>query len=85
MRLLSKVVVGRQIGPLLIFFQMNLFRRAFLVSCLGGILFCSTGCTTAVIAGAAAAGGYIAHENGYRLRNPVTRNSSRDDSNADGK
>ncbi len=30
-----------------------------------------SGCTTAVIAGAAAAGGYIAHEKGYRVRNPV--------------
>ena len=53
--------------------------------CLGGILFNNIGCTTAVIAGAAAAGGYIAHEKGYRLRNPVTRNSSGDEPNADEK
>jgi shikimate 5-dehydrogenase len=33
----------------------------------------SGGCATAVIAGAAAAGGYIAHEKGYRVRNPVTK------------
>jgi len=37
------------------------------------LLFVNTGCATAVIAGAAAAGGYVAHEKGYRLRNPVTR------------
>ena len=33
------------------------------------------GCT-AVVAGAAAAGGYIAHEKGYRVRNPVTKKNS---------
>lgn len=32
-----------------------------------------TGCTTAVIAGAAAAGGYIAHEKGYRVRSPIVK------------
>jgi len=64
---------------------MAFFRRALLFSCLGGILFNVTGCTAAIVAGAAAAGGYIAHEKGYRVRNPVTRNSSKDDSNADGK
>jgi uncharacterized protein YceK len=32
-----------------------------------------SGCATAVIAGAAAAGGYIAHEKGYRVRNPIVR------------
>lgn len=30
------------------------------------------GCAAAVVAGAAA-GGYIAHEKGYRVRNPVTK------------
>lgn len=33
----------------------------------------SGGCATAVVAGAAAAGGYIAHEKGYRWRNPLTK------------
>jgi hypothetical protein len=33
----------------------------------------STGCTTAVVAGAAAAGGYVAHKEGYRVRNPVIK------------
>ena len=64
-------------------FAMKILRCAMLSLCLGGVLFSNAGCTTAVIAGAAAAGGYIAHEKGYRLRNPVTRSSSQDDSNAD--
>lgn len=37
------------------------------------MLFVNTGCATAVIAGAAAAGGYLAYEKGYRVRNPVTK------------
>ncbi len=32
-----------------------------------------SGCATAVLAGAAAAGGYIAYEKGYRVRNPIVR------------
>ena len=36
----------------------------------------ANGCATAVVAGAAAAGGYIAHEKGYRVRNPVTKSST---------
>jgi hypothetical protein len=39
------------------------------------ILSTVSGCTTAVVAGAAAAGGYIAHEKGYRIRNPITKKS----------
>lgn len=37
------------------------------------IVLTANGCTTAVVAGAAAAGGYFAYEKGYRLRNPITR------------
>ncbi len=37
------------------------------------IVFVTNGCATAVIAGAAAAGGYIAHEKGFRVRSPVTK------------
>lgn len=64
---------------------MAFFRRILLLSCLSGLLLNTGGCTTAVIAGAAVAGGYIAHEKGYRVRNPVTRNSSQDDPKSDGK
>jgi len=35
----------------------------------------ANGCAMAVVAGAAAAGGYIAHEKGYRIRNPFTKAS----------
>jgi len=35
-----------------------------------------SGCTAVVVAGAAA-GGYIAHEKGYRIRNPVTQNDEK--------
>lgn len=41
----------------------------------------TTGCATAVIAGAAAAGGYIAHEKGYRVRNPVVKEGEKNISN----
>ena len=65
--------------------QVTFFRHALLLACLGGILFNSTGCTTAIVAGAAAAGGYVAHQKGYRVRNPITRNASQDGGDADGK
>ncbi|MGH1486007.1 MAG: hypothetical protein ACRBCI_07265 [Cellvibrionaceae bacterium] len=35
------------------------------------------GCTTAVVAGAGAAGGYIANEKGYKIRNPITKKSDK--------
>lgn len=43
-----------------------------------GALLCSTvtltsGCATAVVAGVAAAGGYIAHKEGVRVRSPITK------------
>jgi len=38
------------------------------------------GCATAVVAGAAAAGGYIAHEKGYRVRNPFTKSGESEES-----
>ena len=38
-----------------------------------------SGCT-AVVVGAAAAGGYITHEKGYRVRNPVTKAESTSES-----
>ena len=38
-----------------------------------------SGCT-AVVAGAAAAGGYVAHDKGYRVRNPVTKTESASES-----
>lgn len=41
---------------------------AMIVTTLPGL----SGCT-AVVAGAAAAGGYVAHDKGYRVRNPVTK------------
>ena len=31
------------------------------------------GCTAAVIAGAAGTAGYLAHENGYRVENPIKK------------
>jgi hypothetical protein len=31
------------------------------------------GCTTVVVAGAAATAGYLAHEKGYRVRDPITK------------
>jgi len=37
------------------------------------------GCTAVVVAGAAA-GGYIAHEKGYRVRNPVTKSGESQES-----
>jgi squalene cyclase len=64
--------------------DMTFFRRLLLLSCLGGVLVNTGGCTTAVVAGAAAAGGYIAYEKGYRVRNPITRNSSQDDADSNG-
>ena len=64
---------------------MTIFRRMLLVFGLCAILLNGAGCTTAVIAGAAAAGGYIAHENGYRVRNPITHSSSQADSSDGGK
>ena len=39
-------------------------------------LLCATllgGCGAAVVAGAGAAAGYIAHQEGYRVQNPVTK------------
>jgi hypothetical protein len=42
---------------------------------LAGALLIATllnGCATAVVAGAGAAAGYVAHQEGYRVRNPVT-------------
>jgi hypothetical protein len=36
------------------------------------------GCATAVIAGAAAAGGYIAYQEGYRVQSPVTKTRNGD-------
>jgi Protein of unknown function (DUF3568) len=37
-----------------------------------------SGCATAVIAGAAAAGGYIAYQEGYRVQSPVTKDRNSD-------
>lgn len=50
-------------------------RYPLLLLCLVPLLLNATGCATAVVAGAAAAGGYIAHEKGYRVRNPITSSS----------
>lgn len=44
---------------------------------LGAMIFTNAGCTAAVIAGVAATGGYIAHEKGYRVRNPITKTDNR--------
>ena len=63
-----------RLAPLIEVLHMAFFRRALLLSCLTAVLLNTGGCATAVVAGAAAAGGYIAHEKGYRVRNPVTRN-----------
>ncbi|MCB1761044.1 MAG: hypothetical protein KDI68_14835 [Gammaproteobacteria bacterium] len=47
-----------------------------IIAVLAPVLLTANGCTTAVVAGAAAAGGYIAHDKGYRVRNPVTKSDS---------
>ncbi len=52
---------------------MNWCRDAVLVLAVLSATAGLSGCTTAVIAGAAAAGGYIAHEKGYRVRNPIVK------------
>lgn len=44
-----------------------------LLAAMAPVLLTANGCSTAVIAGAAAAGGYIAHEKGYRVRSPITK------------
>ena len=41
------------------------------------VMVLNTGCAAAVIAGAGAAGGYIAHQKGYRVQNPVTKEESK--------
>jgi hypothetical protein len=51
--------------------------------CLVAFLLNATGCATAVVAGAAAAVGYIAHEKGYRVRNPITSSSKQRDADDD--
>jgi len=48
---------------------------AMALSTLSGL----SGCT-AVVAGAAAAGGYVAHDKGYRVRNPVTKTDTASES-----
>jgi hypothetical protein len=51
-------------------------KSVLLLAAMVPVLLTANGCATAVVAGAAAAGGYIAHEKGYRVRNPVTKSGA---------
>ncbi len=63
---------------------MNL-KPAWVFAFIVPIVATTNGCATAVVAGAAAAGGYIAHEKGYRLQNPVTKASGTKEKQNSGK
>jgi hypothetical protein len=58
-----------------------MLRVCLVCAALAAIVVGSTGCTAAVV-GAAAAGGYLAHENGYRVRNPITHSGGQASENA---
>ncbi|MGB0723204.1 MAG: hypothetical protein ACPGU7_12505 [Gammaproteobacteria bacterium] len=50
-----------------------LHRTIVLTTLLLPLLASLQGCATAVVAGASAAGGYYAHDKGYRVQNPVVQ------------